>query len=123
MGSAETFYEAMHRHGVSRRGFLSAVAASVAFAGLTSCRKPKTKILPFNKRPEGIEPGVPAGYATTVVRDGYGVETVEPVNDIWHQRPHEKRLGATKTKTVEHLLLLSRSFYDRCVHLVMITEG
>jgi hypothetical protein len=42
---------------VSRRGFLSVVAASVALAGLTSCRKPVTKILPFNKRPEGFKPG------------------------------------------------------------------
>ena len=50
------------------------------------------------------------------------VETVEPVNDICHERPHEKRLGATKTRTVEHLLL-SRSFYDPCFRLAMITEG
>ena len=50
---------------VSRRGFLGAVAASVALAGLTSCRKPVTKILPFNKRPEGYKPGLPQTYATT----------------------------------------------------------
>jgi len=56
------------------------------------------------------------------VRDSYGVETVEPENDIWHERTHEKRLGATKTKTVEHLFL-GRSFYDPSVRLGMITEG
>ena len=58
---------------VSRRGFLSAVAASVALAGLTSCRKPVTHILPFNKRPEGFRPGIAAHYATTFTRNGYGI--------------------------------------------------
>ena len=33
--------------------------ASVALAGLTSCRKPVTKILPFNVQPEGYKHGVP----------------------------------------------------------------
>ncbi len=66
---------------VSRRGFLSAVAASVALAGMTSCRKPVTKILPFNKRPEGFQPGLPQLYATTIVRGGYGIGVLVKSSD------------------------------------------
>ena len=58
---------------VSRRGFLSAVAASVALAGMTSCRKPVTKILPFTKRPEGFKPGIAQHYASTITRAGFGI--------------------------------------------------
>ena len=57
---------------VSRRGFLGAVAASVALAGMASCRKPETKILPFTKRPEGYKPGIAQHYATTISRGSWG---------------------------------------------------
>ena len=53
---------------VSRRGFLGAIAASVALAGMTSCRKPETKIVPFTKRPAGFQPGIAQHYATTLTR-------------------------------------------------------
>ncbi len=66
---------------VSRRGFLTAVAASVALAGLTSCRKPVTKILPFNKRPEGVKPGLPQFYATTLTRSGRGIGVLVKSSD------------------------------------------
>lgn len=57
---------------VSRRGFLSVVAAAVAMAGATACRKPGRKILPFNNRPEDLIPGVPRHFATTLPMQGYG---------------------------------------------------
>lgn len=66
---------------VSRRGFLGVVAASAALAGLTSCRKPKVKILPFNKRPEGMVPGVPRHYATAHDAYGYGIGTLVRSSD------------------------------------------
>ncbi|MBL8753435.1 MAG: TAT-variant-translocated molybdopterin oxidoreductase [Planctomycetes bacterium] len=66
---------------VSRRGFLGAIAASVALAGLTSCRKPVTKILPFNKRPEGVKPGLPQFYATTLMRSGHGIGVLVKSSD------------------------------------------
>ena len=66
---------------VSRRGFLTAVAATVALAGLTSCRKPKTNILPFNKRPEGFKPGLPQFYATTLTRGGIGIGVLVKSSD------------------------------------------
>jgi molybdopterin-containing oxidoreductase family iron-sulfur binding subunit len=66
---------------VSRRSFLSAIAASVALAGLTSCRKPKTNILEFNKRPEGFHPGTPQLYATTLTRGPYGIGVLVKSSD------------------------------------------
>ncbi|MCC7397435.1 MAG: TAT-variant-translocated molybdopterin oxidoreductase [Planctomycetes bacterium] len=66
---------------VSRRGFLSVVAASAALAGLTSCRKPVTKIVPFTKRPDGFKPGLAQTYATTLTRGGYAIGVVAKSSD------------------------------------------
>jgi MoCo/4Fe-4S cofactor protein with predicted Tat translocation signal len=51
---------------ISRRNFLSLVSASVALAGLTACRKPAEKIIPYVKAPEDIIPGISKQYATTM---------------------------------------------------------
>jgi len=50
----------------SRRSFLTTMGASLALAGLTSCRRPVEKIVPYVTRPEEIDPGVPNYYATTM---------------------------------------------------------
>ena len=50
----------------TRRQFLKVMGASVAFAGLTSCRWPKQEIVPFAHRPEGRTPGIPEQYATSI---------------------------------------------------------
>ncbi|MGE3173310.1 MAG: TAT-variant-translocated molybdopterin oxidoreductase [Planctomycetota bacterium] len=94
---------------VSRRGFLSAIAASVALAGLTSCRKPKTHILPFNKRPEGFNPGSPHFYATTLVRSGYGVGVLVKSSDgrptkIEGNPEHPSSLGGSDARLQAELL-------------------
>ncbi len=49
---------------VSRRKFLGLMGASLAFAGLVSCRKPVEKIVPYVVAPENVIPGVPKYYAT-----------------------------------------------------------
>ena len=49
---------------VSRRKFLSLMGASMALAGLTSCRRPVEKIIPYVTRPEEITPGIPKYFAT-----------------------------------------------------------
>ena len=49
----------------TRRKFLSLMGASIAFAGLASCRRPVEKIVPYVKQPEDIIPGIPHYYATT----------------------------------------------------------
>ncbi|MBL9079295.1 MAG: TAT-variant-translocated molybdopterin oxidoreductase [Planctomycetes bacterium] len=96
---------------VSRRGFLGVVAASVALAGLTSCRKPETHILPFNKRPEGFRPGIPQQYATVLDRDGYGIGVLVKSSD---GRPtkldgnpnHPSTLGGSDLRLQAELLQL-----------------
>ncbi|MGE5432701.1 MAG: TAT-variant-translocated molybdopterin oxidoreductase [Syntrophomonadaceae bacterium] len=51
---------------VSRRKFLSLLSASVAFAA-SSCTnyRDKGEIIPYNKKPEEITPGIPNLYAST----------------------------------------------------------
>jgi len=56
--------------GVSRRGFLRVMGASVALAGLAACRRPVQKILPYSKQPEDIVPGIPLYYATAMPVQG-----------------------------------------------------
>ncbi len=52
--------------GASRRQFLQLMGASMAMAGLTACRRPVRKILPYARKPEDIIPGVPQQYATAM---------------------------------------------------------
>jgi MoCo/4Fe-4S cofactor protein with predicted Tat translocation signal len=81
-GSAE-FQEMMHREfpkgasewldGVSRRGFLKLMGASLALAGMTACTKqPLEPIVPYVRQPEGVVPGIPLFYATAFTLSGYG---------------------------------------------------
>ncbi|MGD8779352.1 MAG: TAT-variant-translocated molybdopterin oxidoreductase [Ignavibacteria bacterium] len=62
--------------GMSRRRFLALMGASAAFAA-TACSdyRDKGEIIPYNKRPEGVLPGTPNFYASSI-QDGnenYGV--------------------------------------------------
>ena len=96
---------------VSRRGFLGAVAASVALAGMASCRKPETKILPFNKRPAGFKPGVARFYATTLTRNGQGIGVLVKSNDgrptkIEGNPDHPSSLGGSDLRLQAELLQL-----------------
>ncbi|MEO1022434.1 MAG: TAT-variant-translocated molybdopterin oxidoreductase [Bacteroidota bacterium] len=52
--------------GVSRRGFLRVMGASIALAGFAACRRPVQKILPYSRQPEDIVPGIPLYYATSM---------------------------------------------------------
>jgi molybdopterin-containing oxidoreductase family iron-sulfur binding subunit len=52
--------------GMKRREFLSLMGASLALAGLTGCRRPVEKIIPYVVAPEEIIPGIPEYYATTL---------------------------------------------------------
>ncbi len=59
--------------GVSRRRFLTVMAASFAMAGLTGCRQrgPADEIVPYVREPEEIVPGRPLFYATALTRAGW----------------------------------------------------
>ncbi|MEM9663886.1 MAG: TAT-variant-translocated molybdopterin oxidoreductase [Bacteroidota bacterium] len=50
----------------SRRQFMQLMGASMALAGLTACRRPVEKILPYSRKPEEVIPGVPLHYATSM---------------------------------------------------------
>jgi molybdopterin-containing oxidoreductase family iron-sulfur binding subunit len=56
--------------GLDRRRFLHLMAASLGLAGLTGCRRPELKALPYTKSPEGVVPGLPNFYATAMPRAG-----------------------------------------------------
>ncbi len=56
--------------GVSRKGFLRVMGASIALAGFAACRRPVQKILPYSKQPEDIVPGIPLYYATSMPFQG-----------------------------------------------------
>ena len=52
--------------GISRRSMLTLVGASLTLAGLTGCRRPEEKIVPYVESPPESVPGVPRRYATTL---------------------------------------------------------
>ncbi|MEX0609342.1 MAG: TAT-variant-translocated molybdopterin oxidoreductase [Balneolaceae bacterium] len=56
--------------GVSRRGFLRVMGASIALAGLAACRRPVQKILPYSNQPEDVVAGNPLFYATAMPFQG-----------------------------------------------------
>ncbi len=60
----------------SRRGFLKALGASAALAGLAACRWPEEKILPYAHRPAGQTPGTPQHFATAMEIDGVALPLV-----------------------------------------------
>src|SRR5690606_23133666 len=52
--------------GANRRQFLQVMGATMALAGLTACRRPVEKILPYSRKPEEIIEGVSTYYATAM---------------------------------------------------------
>jgi len=50
--------------GASRRQFLQLMGAAMAMAGLSGCRRPEEKILPYTRGTDEVMPGVPQQYAT-----------------------------------------------------------
>lgn len=59
-----------------RRSFMKLMGASVALAGLTACRWPKERIVPYAHRPDGRVPGVPEFYASAMEISGVAVGTL-----------------------------------------------
>jgi len=76
------FEELLHREfpqqatelpqGVSRRGFLHLMGASLALGGLTACtRQPVERIVPYIEQPESLIPGKPMYFASAMPLDGF----------------------------------------------------
>jgi MoCo/4Fe-4S cofactor protein with predicted Tat translocation signal len=51
---------------IRRRDVLALLGASISLAGLAACRRPEEHIVPYVEPPEGMMPGVPRHYATTL---------------------------------------------------------
>ena len=85
MSSGKTYWRSLEQlegapaseapQGVSRRTMLTLMGASLSLAGLTACRRPVEKIVPYVTAPEDLLPGVPRHYATTMPfgRSAYGL--------------------------------------------------
>lgn len=104
-GAAETL-----DHG-SRRNVLKVMAASFGLAGLTACRRPEEKILPFSRGVEGFVPGKPEFYASQVtfagVSTGVLVETYDGrPTKIEGNDKHPTSFGATSALTQASVLNL-----------------
>ena len=70
--SARDLRDADQPVSTSRRGLLQGIGGLFAASTLAACsRAPKEKILPYNRTPPELVPGVPTTYATAVERDGY----------------------------------------------------
>lgn len=70
--------------GMKRRKFLTLMGASMALAGLVSCRRPVEKIMPYVKAPEEIIPGIPRNFATTMP---FGLNSYGMVVETHEGRP------------------------------------
>ncbi|MGC9327405.1 MAG: TAT-variant-translocated molybdopterin oxidoreductase, partial [Candidatus Hinthialibacter sp.] len=60
-------------HESTRRHFLKVMAASFCLAGLTSCKWPKEKIIPYSSRPDETHPGEIKQFATALELSGSAV--------------------------------------------------
>ncbi|NOY06714.1 MAG: TAT-variant-translocated molybdopterin oxidoreductase, partial [Chlorobi bacterium] len=69
---------------MNRRSFLTLMGASLALAGLASCRRPEEKIVPYVSRPEGVIPGTVQKYATSMP---FGTECFTLLGDSREGRP------------------------------------
>ncbi len=69
---------------LSRRKFLGLMGASLALAGLTACRRPVEKILPYVTAPEEIIPGIPKYYASSMP---FGLNALGVVVETHEGRP------------------------------------
>jgi MoCo/4Fe-4S cofactor protein with predicted Tat translocation signal len=109
----------------TRRSFLKVMGASMALAGLTACRWPTERIVPFASRPEGHVPGVAERYATAMeilgVATGLLVTSYEgrPIK-IEGNPMHPGSLGATGAVAQASLLDLYDPDRSR---MVVRTEG
>ena len=94
-----------------RRRMLKLMAASAALAGSGCSQPPAEKIRPYVNMPEGMAPGDPVFYATTLLHEGHGVgvlvetESGRPVK-IEGNPIHPASLGAADAQSQAAILTL-----------------
>lgn len=89
--------------GGSRRTLLKLMAAGFGLAGLTACRRPVEKIMPFSKGVEGYVHGRPLHFATVVETAGAASGLVVECNEgrptkVEGNPRHPFSLGATNAR-------------------------
>jgi molybdopterin-containing oxidoreductase family iron-sulfur binding subunit len=97
--------------GLSRRGFLKLMGASLALAGLTACSAPQEKIVPYVQAPEANTPGQSLYYATAMQVGGYalGLLAQSQLNrptKLEGNPEHPASLGATDALAQASILTL-----------------
>jgi len=91
--------------GLSRRSFLQLSGASLALAGLAGCTKqPVERVVPYVNMPEGMIPGRPMYFATTITQGGYGVGVIAESHEgrptkLEGNAEHPSSLGSTDART------------------------
>jgi MoCo/4Fe-4S cofactor protein with predicted Tat translocation signal len=95
--------------GITRRGMMKLMGASLSLAGLAGCRRPVEEIVPFVTAPEELVPGIPRSYATTMPfgRSAYGlvVESHEGRPTKIEGNPsHPSTLGASSARVQASVL-------------------
>jgi len=109
---------------VSRRKFLSLMGASMALAGLTSCRRPVEKIIPYVVKPEEIIPGKPQYYATNMP---FGTESFGLLVESHEGRPTKiegnKNHPATSGSSNVFMQAEMLNLYDPDRSQVVLKEG
>ncbi len=94
-----------------RRRTLKLMAVSAALAGTSCSQPPAEKIMPYVNMPEGIIPGDPVFYASTLLRGGLGIgvlietESGRPIK-IEGNMAHPASLGAADAQAQAALLTL-----------------
>ena len=76
------------------------MGAALALGGLAGCHEPPEEILPYVNQPEGLIPGKPQYYATTLLAEGFGVGAVVESHEgrptkVEGNPDHPASLGAT----------------------------
>ncbi len=100
--------------GLSRRSFLQLSGASLALAGLAGCTKqPVERVAPYVNMPEGMIPGRPMFFATTITQQGLGVGVVAESHEgrptkLEGNADHPASLGSTDARTQAAII----SLYD-----------
>jgi molybdopterin-containing oxidoreductase family iron-sulfur binding subunit len=107
---------------ISRRHFVTIMGASMALAGLTGCRRPVEKIVPYSKAPEEIIPGIPLYYATTMPFGLHSYGLIVKSNEgrptkIEGNPKHPSTQGTANTRIQAHILdLYDPDRAQRMVH-------
>ncbi len=115
--------------GLSRRNFLQLSGASLALAGLAGCTKqPVEKVVPYVNMPEGLIPGRPMYFATTITQGGYGIGVIAESHEgrptkLEGNPEHPSSLGSSDARTQAAVLGLYDPARSTTIRHIAQTRG